>query len=99
MAESKGLHTPMQSNEKLFPEDNDEQSLSPTLANYYQSIVGKLMFAMIATRPDLALTVSTLGRFGSQPSANHLKAAKRTLRYLRQTATHGITCNGASGIH
>ena len=56
----------------------------------YQSIVGKLMYAMIATRPDLAFAVSTLGRFNAAPNATHLEAAKKTLRYLRKTANVGL---------
>ena len=46
----------------------------------YQSIVGKLMYAMIATRPDLEFAVSTLGRFNAAPTRAHLGAAKKTLR-------------------
>ena len=67
----------------------------------YMSIVGKLMYAMIATRPDLAFAVSTLGKFNSAPTATHLGAAKKVLRYLRKTSNIGITyshANGANGI-
>ena len=45
----------------------------------YQSIVGKVMYAIIATRPDLAFAVSTLGRFNAAPNATHLEATKKTL--------------------
>ena len=54
------------------------------------------MFAMIATRPDLAFTVSLLGRFNSASSKIHLEAAKKTLRYLKHTATVGITYSANS---
>jgi hypothetical protein len=62
----------------------------------YQSIVGKLMYAMIATRPDLAYTVSTLGKFAANPSPTHMAAVKRSLCYLKQTSTIGITYSGSS---
>lgn len=35
-------------------------------------IVGKIMYAMMATHPDLAFAVSTLRRFGSSPCKSHL---------------------------
>ena len=56
----------------------------------YQSIVGKLMYAMIANRPDLAFAVSTLERFNAAPNATNLKAAKKTLHYLRKTSNVGL---------
>ena len=64
----------------------------------YQSIVGKLMYAMIATRPDLAFAVSTLGRFNAAPNATHLEAAKKTLRYLRKTSNVGLVFSPTPSI-
>ena len=46
----------------------------------YQCRVGKLMYAILGTRPDLAYAVSTLGRFSSDPSTKHAGALKRVLR-------------------
>jgi hypothetical protein len=42
------------------------------------------------TRPDIAYTVGVLSRFMSQPTDQHLKAAKRVLRYFRGTYNQGI---------
>ena len=56
----------------------------------YQSIVGKLMYAMIATRPDLAFAVSMLRRFNAAPNATHLEAPKKSLRYLRKSSNVGL---------
>ena len=49
---------------------------------------------MLGTRPDLAYTVSTLGRFSSDPSIKHVGALKRVLRYLRHTQYHGLLFQG-----
>ena len=51
----------------------------------YQAIVGSLMYLVIGSRPDLAFTVTLLSQFSSCPNESHLKAAKRTLRYLAGT--------------
>ena len=57
----------------------------------YQSLVGSLLYVMIATRPDIAESVSRLCRHMAAPTAAHWKAAKRVLAYLSHTSTHGIT--------
>ena len=98
MTACNGLNVPLDRSIKLV--STASAALTPALAESalpiaelngeditkYQSIVGKLMYAMIATRPDLAFAVSTLGRFNAAPNTSHLKAAKKTLRYLRRTS-------------
>jgi hypothetical protein len=65
-------------NTKAFPDD----PLSVDLQKIYRSIVGKLMFIMTATRPDIAYAVSNLSRYLSKPLGSHLYAAKGVIRYL-----------------
>src|SRR5437016_2179458 len=90
MDKCNGISTPM---EQLSLQSNDSTA-SPDTQHYYQSEVGSLMHAMVATRPDLAYTASTLSKFNSNPSDRHLIAAKRAFRYLQPTSTLGITyCN------
>ena len=60
----------------------------------YQSVIGSLMYAMIQTRPDLAFTVSVLSRFAANPSRAHIRAAYKTLQYLKGTKYLGITFTG-----
>jgi hypothetical protein len=43
------------------------------------------MYIMLATRLDLAFTVSYLSQFCSNPSQIHAVATLRVLRYLRKT--------------
>ena len=63
----------------------------------YQAMVGSVMYAMLGTRPDLAYTISALSKFNTNPITGHHSAVKRTLRYLQQTKTYGITSCGDQG--
>ena len=54
------------------------------------------MYAIIATRPNLAFTVSLLGQLNAASSRIHLEAAKETIRYLKQTAIVSITYSANS---
>jgi hypothetical protein len=55
----------------------------------YQSIVGSIMWAAMSVRPDLAFIAGYLSRFSSNPSEEHLKAAKRALAYIK--GSKGLT--------
>ena len=64
----------------------------------YQSIIGSLMYAMLATRPDLAQSIQQISQFSQMPTRAHEKAAKQGLRYLNGTIDEGITYNGNLGM-
>ena len=74
--------TPAAVNVKLVKHDGVSKPVDKVL---YQSIIGSLLFAAIATRPDIAQAVSTGSRFCAEPIETHLTAAKRILRYLKGT--------------
>lgn len=57
----------------------------------YQSLVGSFMYACIGIRYDLAHAVTVLSQFSSRPSESYLKAAKRTIRYLKGTLDLNLT--------
>jgi hypothetical protein len=57
---------------------------------HYQQYIGELMFAAIATRPDIMYAVSQLSSFNSNPCQRHLAAAKHVLRYLKGSIMFGI---------
>lgn len=57
----------------------------------YASLVGSLMYAQVCTRPDLALAISVLGRYQSNPREQHWVAAKKVLRYLQRTKPYMLT--------
>ena len=52
---------------------------------FYQSIVGSLLYAAVATCPDIVQAVGAVAKFSSKPNEAHLTAAKRILKYLKGT--------------
>jgi hypothetical protein len=74
------------------PKDLEEMRRNP-----YRSIVGSLMYAMIATRPDLAVAVGTLSRYLENPGMQHWNQAKRVLRYLKSTQNVGLEFKSKEG--
>ena len=95
MENSKPVNTPLSSGARLT-----KAMATETLADQqeYQSIVGSLMYAMLATRPDLAQSIQQISQFSQTPTKTHEKAAKHTLRYLNGTIDKGITYNGNLGM-
>ena len=79
-AEAKPVSTPADLNVKLQKEDGVSR---PVDAISYQSIVGSLLYAAIATRPDIAQAVGVVSKFCTNPTQSHFTAAKRILRYLK----------------
>ena len=73
LSDTKGHDTTLEVKVKLVTGDS---VLDASEQSRYQSIVSKLMYAMVATRPYLVLAVSTLGKICSQPNKSHLAAAK-----------------------
>jgi hypothetical protein len=50
----------------------------------YRRIVGSLMYAMLATRPDLACSISVVSQFLEKPKPSHIGLVKHILQYLAQ---------------
>ena len=74
--------TPADANVKLKKIDGVSKPVNPST---YQSMVGSLLYAAMATRPDIAQAVSAVSKFNADPNAAHLTAVKRILRYLKGT--------------
>ena len=53
-------------------------------------MVGSLIY-LTHTRPDIVNAVSIVSRFMSEPSKDHLIAAKRILKYIKGTKSYRIT--------
>jgi hypothetical protein len=51
----------------------------------YASAIGSIMYAMLSTRPDVALDLSLTSRFQSNPGIPHWSAVKCILKYLWRT--------------
>ena len=73
---------------KLVADDGVSRPADPKL---YQQIVGSLQYAAGGTRPDIAYAVSTIAKFCHQTTELHMTAAKRVLRYLKQTRDLNLT--------
>jgi hypothetical protein len=57
----------------------------------YHEVIGSLMYASVATRPDITHAVSALSRFLDNPGSTHWEAIKRVFRYLAGTRTFALT--------
>jgi hypothetical protein len=69
----------------------------PADKTLYRTMVGKLAYAMVGTRPDIAFAVSQVARHFENPTVTHLVAAKRIIRYIKGTVTKGLQYDAASG--
>jgi len=60
----------------------------------YQRIVGSLMYIMLGTRGDIAYAVSMASRYLANPGPQHMKLARRILRYLKGTRALRLAYKG-----
>lgn len=88
MLGGKAVSTPLPSNLKLSKDDSPKSDAEKKeMAKVpYSSAVGSLMFAMIATRPDIAFAVGMVSRYMANPGKKHWIAVKHILKYLKGTA-------------
>ncbi|KAL0364613.1 UNVERIFIED_CONTAM: Retrovirus-related Pol polyprotein from transposon TNT 1-94 [Sesamum angustifolium] len=103
MESCKTVTTPLVTGEKYQKEDGSQK----VDGSIYRSLIGSLLY-LTATRPDIMLAISLLSRFMQSPSQVHYAAAKRILRYLRDSdwagsvddmkSTSGYTFSLGSGI-
>jgi hypothetical protein len=92
MQDCKPSTTPMSKGEvnALTVGDTGGKKLDANGHALYRQIVGKLMYAMVGTRPDLAYTLSALGRFAAAPDTYHMALAKRALAYVKATINYRL---------
>ena len=57
----------------------------------YREAIGSLMYAAVATRPDIAFSVSVLSRFLENLGEAHWEAVKRIFCYLAGTRDYTLT--------
>ena len=72
-------------------EDSPEfRVLSPNEHHTYREYVGKLMYLMVCTRPDIAFAVNFLARANAAPEQRHMNSVINVVRYLKGTRRLGI---------
>ncbi|XP_065086831.1 uncharacterized protein LOC135708657 [Ochlerotatus camptorhynchus] len=64
----------------------------------YSRLVGGLLYVAVNTRPDIAVSVSILGRSVSCPSQADWMEAKRILQYLKFTNDHELVLGSGGAI-
>jgi hypothetical protein len=85
----------MDPNVKLdLAEDLWEMELEQEDITDYQAVMGSLLYAALATWPDISYVVAALSRYNSQPFTSHMTAAKRVLQYLKSTADFRLHFTG-----
>ena len=91
MSNCKPVSTPLDSAyiKLLDCAKNDPSYISPIKASYNE-VVGKLMYAMVATRPDIAVSMSVVSKYLTRPEKIHWEFVLRILRYLKGTLSLGI---------
>ena len=95
LSDAKVVATPADNNVNLKKDDGVSNTVDPTL---YQSMVGSLLYAAIATRPDIAQAVGVVSKFSSKPNEAHLTAVKRILRYLKGTGDLALKYEKSKGV-
>ena len=63
----------------------------------YRCIVGSLQY-LILTRPDISFAVNKVCQFLHAPTTAHWTAAKRILRYVKNTVSMGLSINRSSSM-
>lgn len=96
MLDAKPVTTPMSPHPKLTLSMGSPLQ-EPT---EYRMVVGSLQY-LAFTRPDIAFAVNKLSQYMHRRTELHWQAAKRVLRYLAGTSTHGIflRANSPTSLH
>ncbi|KAH9681198.1 hypothetical protein KPL71_026879 [Citrus sinensis] len=81
MNDCKLISTPVECGVKLSKHDEGEDIDS----TFLKSLVGSLCY-LTCTRPNILYVVGLVSRYMENPKTTHFKAAKRILRYIKDTA-------------
>nr|GEX63981.1 uncharacterized mitochondrial protein AtMg00810-like [Tanacetum cinerariifolium] len=81
----KTASTPIESNKPLIKDEEAED----VDAHLYKSMIGSLIY-LIASRPNITLSVCACARFQVTPKTLHLHAVKRIFRYLKGQPKLGL---------
>lgn len=94
MTDAKPAATPLPSD--FVAKDVTDQQYDAAKHLPYREIVGSVMYAATISRPDLAFSAGLLARFMTKWSAEHYRAAKHLLRYVKGTIDYALTFDASS---
>jgi hypothetical protein len=63
----------------------------------YRVLLGSVMWAQLATCPDLSFTISVLSQFQTNPSIEHWQALLHIMGYIRNISNLGLTFSRDAG--
>jgi hypothetical protein len=86
--------TPMIPNTRLVSATEEEVNEFNDLGINYRRAIGLVNWAAVATRPDIAFTVSQLSQHLERPGIVHWRAFTHLLRYLSHTINFSIKIGG-----
>ena len=92
MKNEKTVAIPIQPNHKLTVDLVEEKEPLRKLidSSQYRQAIGKIMYLMICSRPDICYAVTVLSRFMSKPREKHWRHVKQLLRYIKSTRNYAL---------
>src|SRR5258708_7728803 len=96
MMDANPSFTPMASKVRLSAGTPAEHKDAKELP--YQSLTGSLLYAAMATHPDIAYAIAQLCKYNSSYTRTHCIAAKQVLRYLKGTQDLCLTYDQSKGL-
>ena len=88
----KRVSIPIKPNHKLTVDLEDEKDhlRADADSTEYRQVIGKLMYLMKCSRPDICYAVCVLSRFMSAPKEKHWRYVKQLLRYIKTTRDYEL---------
>jgi len=95
--ELKPMSNPMEPSTKLHSGQSPSTGAEYAAMRHvpYREAVGSLMYASLATHPDISYAVTTVSRFSNNPGMPHWEAVRRIYRYLLGMKDLRLTYGGA----
>lgn len=68
----------------------DSKDYKKTELYEYQWLIGKLIYLVCRTRPDITFAVRQLSKYNANLRKSHFQTAKRVVQYLKSTIKMGL---------
>jgi hypothetical protein len=92
-----GSSTPLPTDFLTQLEENKESKI--TMPDFpFRQMLGSIMYAMLGTRPDLAVAVSVLSRYMSNPMEIHCQLLRHLYKYVRANPTLSLIYKPGSSV-